>query len=65
MVGGIALLGVITASVASWFVERIGEANRAESEAVVKLDTLIKEVDALRTAVEETARPAAHPSDRQ
>jgi voltage-gated potassium channel len=48
MVAGIALLGVITASLASWFVERIGEVGRAEHDTQAKLDALTREVQALR-----------------
>ena len=33
MVGGIALLGVVTAAVASWFVGRVAEAAQAQDDA--------------------------------
>lgn len=33
MLGGIALLGVVTATLASWLVERVSEANEAEQAA--------------------------------
>ncbi len=59
MVGGIALLGVVTATLASWLVERVTEANEAEQAAtraqvadlsaqVASLETLLR--DALGTA---------------
>ena len=48
MVSGIALLGVITASLASWFVERIGQVTRAEQGIQAQLDVLNAEIRALR-----------------
>lgn len=56
MIAGIALLGVVTASLASWFVERIGEVARAERGVEKKLEVLINEVTALRERVEELSR---------
>ncbi|HCT75243.1 MAG TPA: ion transporter [Micromonosporaceae bacterium] len=52
MVAGIAMLGVITASLASWFVERVSEVSRAEQAVEVKLDALISEVEKLRTRID-------------
>jgi voltage-gated potassium channel len=46
MVGGIALLGVVTAAVASWFVGRVAEAAQAQDQA---------DDDALRSEVRELA----------
>ncbi len=48
MLGGIALLGVITASLASWFVERLGQAARIEQETLTVVQALRDELDAIR-----------------
>lgn len=42
MVGGIALLGVVTATLASWLVERVSEENEVND------DSLTREVTSLR-----------------
>jgi voltage-gated potassium channel len=55
-VAGIALLGVVTASLASWFVERVGEVARAEQGVEIKLDTLVREIEALRAQVDQHQR---------
>jgi voltage-gated potassium channel len=51
MVSGIALLGVVTASLASWFVERVGEMTSGEQRAQASIDALLDEVRALRAEV--------------
>ncbi len=51
MLTGIALLGVITAALASWFVERISEVQQAEERAVSTLDELTQEVRDLREQI--------------
>ncbi|MGR2752821.1 potassium channel family protein [Agromyces arachidis] len=52
MIGGIALIGVVTATLASWIVEKVGEANDAEQAATkAHLDELLAEVRALREEV--------------
>ena len=63
MIGGVALIGVVTASFAAWFIDRV----RVEEEAVqaatqhdleqivARLDTLTTEVRALRAATAQTA----------
>jgi voltage-gated potassium channel len=48
MFGGIALLGVVTAALASWFVQRFGQTQEAESEILATLTELRSEVAALR-----------------
>lgn len=61
MLAGIALLGVITASVASWFIEKIAELTAAEGKAErVTLDQVLREVRELRAEVQslQTARSA-------
>ncbi|GAA3136449.1 potassium channel family protein [Kribbella aluminosa] len=49
MVGGIALVGTITAALASWFVEHVGAAERAGAQAPDQLAALTAELAALRT----------------
>jgi voltage-gated potassium channel len=52
MLAGIALLGVVTASVASWFIEKIAEMTAAEARAErVTLDHVLAEVRELRDEV--------------
>jgi voltage-gated potassium channel len=53
MLAGIALLGVITASVASWFIDKIAELTAAEGKAErVTLDQVLSEVRELRAEVQ-------------
>jgi voltage-gated potassium channel len=57
MVGGIALLGVVTAAVASWFVGRVAEAAQAQDDADdaalrAEVRSLAEEVRALRTELQ-------------
>ncbi|NTW39853.1 MAG: two pore domain potassium channel family protein [Cellulomonadaceae bacterium] len=50
MLGGIALLGVVTATLASWLVERVAEAGESERAAThAQVEALTAEVQALRT----------------
>ncbi|GGH47529.1 potassium channel family protein [Microbacterium album] len=49
MVGGIALIGVVTATLASWIVERVGAESQESGDAVARL---AEEVSELRRAVE-------------
>lgn len=66
MVGGIALLGVITATIASWLVERVSEVTETEEAATrVQVELLAEEVRALRAALEKQTtvnRDASLPS---
>lgn len=48
MLAGIALLGVVTAAVASWFIERVGAVQEAETQTRAEVDELLVEVRALR-----------------
>lgn len=49
MVGGVALLGIVTATIASWLVERVAEATEAEESATrSQVEKLTAEVAALR-----------------
>lgn len=53
MLGGIALLGVVTATLASWLVERVAEANDEDQAATrAQVETLTAEVRDLRARVE-------------
>jgi voltage-gated potassium channel len=52
MVGGIALVGTVTASLASWFIERVGVLEEAEAETRDDVAELAEEVRALRQALE-------------
>jgi voltage-gated potassium channel len=57
MIGGIALAGTITAALASWFVEQINTAERAETTTRdEQLALLVAEVQSLRTEL--TNRPS-------
>jgi voltage-gated potassium channel len=52
MLAGIALLGVATATLASWLVERVTEANEPERATTqAQVETLTREVRALREAL--------------
>ena len=48
MLGGVALLGVVTAALASWFVDRFGQAQRTDAAVLNALERLQAEVAALR-----------------
>ncbi|MBB5866756.1 voltage-gated potassium channel [Allocatelliglobosispora scoriae] len=52
MIAGIALLGVLTASIASWFVERIREVDATEQQTQAALQALTDEVRELRSALQ-------------
>lgn len=55
MVGGIALLGVVTATLASWMVQTVEEASEDEATATrTQVDGLAAEVRALRTELART-----------
>jgi voltage-gated potassium channel len=51
MVTGLALLGMITAAIASWFVERISEAKEAENRTEVALEDVTAELAQLRNVL--------------
>lgn len=51
MLTGIALLGVITASLASWFVEKVAEVQAAEERTEAEVTDLVAEVRALRVEI--------------
>jgi voltage-gated potassium channel len=60
MIGGVALIGVVTASFAAWFIDRVRDDEQAAEAAtrrdleqiVARLDTLTSEVRALRAATD-------------
>jgi voltage-gated potassium channel len=70
MLGGIALLGVVTATLASWLVERVAEAEEAEAsdEAATRaqVDALAREIRELRETLTRqqavTSANRTHPS---
>lgn len=62
MLAGIAVLGVVTATIASWLVQRVAEVAESEESATrAQVDELVREVAALRLALEHS-RPRG-PSD--
>ncbi|MEV5967789.1 potassium channel family protein [Kribbella sp. NPDC051952] len=61
MLGGIALLGVVTAALASWFVEHVAREERDESDLRRQILALTIEVRALRTEVAHTPEDQASP----
>jgi voltage-gated potassium channel len=63
MVGGVALLGVVTAALASWFVERFGRSEKAENEMLAALRELRAEVTALRRELREQGPARALPGE--
>jgi voltage-gated potassium channel len=61
MVTGLALLGVVTASIASWFVERLSEVKEAENRTEVALDDVLAELAQLRQALASLTATAREP----
>jgi voltage-gated potassium channel len=58
MVGGIALLGVITATIASWLVQRVSEVTETEEAATrAQVDVLAAEIASLRDEIRAAQRP--------
>jgi voltage-gated potassium channel len=51
MLGGIALLGVVTATIASWVIERVQGVEEAEAVTQAEIRELLAEVRALREAM--------------
>ena len=56
MVVGIALLGVVTAAVAAWFVDRLRPVQQAEAEQTATLDEVLAELRAVRQRLDELER---------
>jgi voltage-gated potassium channel len=63
MVGGIAILGTVTAAVASWLVERVQEAAEPENEVLRRIEDLQIQVEKLTKslAVAGLPTPTTHP----
>ena len=57
MVAGIALLGVITGSIATWFVDRIDRVENAENRTQQQLDELTRELRELRGRLDPGSAP--------
>lgn len=57
MLGGIALIGVVTATLASWIVERVTAEEQSEEQVITALqfDELREEIRSLRRAIEANA----------
>ncbi|GAB4084414.1 potassium channel family protein [Myceligenerans cantabricum] len=65
MLGGIALLGVVTATLASWMVQTVEEANEEEEAATRReVQALTEEIRALRAALPETSSPEPERQNR-
>lgn len=63
MVGGITLVGVVTASLASWFVEHFAAADQAEEKTRGEIAELADEVRTLRALLESRGGDAAGAMD--
>ncbi|MER5868937.1 potassium channel family protein [Streptomyces sp. NPDC002044] len=61
MLSGIALLGVVTANIAAWFISRFERDDRAEREQTAAIAELAAEVRALRAEVARLGGPGAAP----
>jgi voltage-gated potassium channel len=55
MLVGVALLGVVTAALASWFVDKVSEVRAAEERTEDRVDELVAEVRALRQELREAS----------
>ena len=61
MIGGIALIGVVTATLASWIVERVGQKETvAETITAAHIEALTAEIASLRKLIEENMTPSVH-----
>jgi voltage-gated potassium channel len=61
MLAGISLLGVVTAAVASWFVERVNEVQQAALATRSDVDLILAEVRALRAELREIREQPPRP----
>ncbi|MER7959407.1 potassium channel family protein [Streptomyces sp. NPDC096030] len=62
MLSGIALLGVVTANIAAWFISRFERDDAAERRQTELLEALTREVQELRAEVSRLAAPTAAPA---
>jgi voltage-gated potassium channel len=60
MVAGIAILGTVTAAVASWLVERVQEAAEPENEVLRRIEDLQAQVGRLTICLEGRAPDAVN-----
>lgn len=58
MIGGIAILGTVTAAVASWLVERVQEAREPENEVLRRIEDLQAQVERLTMSLEDRSSDA-------
>lgn len=57
MLGGIALLGVVTATIAAWFVDRLQDVEDATEASEVTLDAVLSELVAVRARLDALQAP--------
>ncbi len=63
MIGGISLIGVVTASLASWIVQMVAETDTAnQTVTAAHIDDLRKQIQALSEALRNGVTPAEQPS---
>ncbi|MFD3333368.1 potassium channel family protein [Streptomyces sp. NPDC058700] len=62
MLSGIALLGVVTANIAAWFISRFERDDAAERRQTELLETLTREVRELRAEVSRLSAPVGAPA---
>ena len=64
MIGGIALLGVVTATIASWLVQRVSEVTETEEAATrAQVELLTAEIASLRLELVALAYGSVRPPD--
>ncbi|MBT2440288.1 two pore domain potassium channel family protein [Streptomyces sp. ISL-36] len=65
MLSGIALLGVVTANIAAWFISRFERDDEAERRQTELLEALMREVKELRSEVARLSAPPAVPEQEE
>lgn len=63
MLSGIALLGVVTANIAAWFISRFERDDAEERRQTAAIEALTEEVQALRAQVATLRAPQEAPSE--
>ncbi|NUR92572.1 MAG: two pore domain potassium channel family protein [Nonomuraea sp.] len=63
MLSGIALLGVVTASIAAWFVERFQQTSAAETRSEADLQRVLAELQQVRARLDELTEVHRRPPD--
>ena len=62
MIGGITLLGVVTASIATWFIARVREAETTAEERVTRrIEDLHTEIDDLKKMITDLSAARSQP----